>query len=77
MSGAYAPYCRDANGLTHVCDVSEMTPRIVPDLIDIEQELFELPQKVRVRVLAQLLPADNSQYFRNVSSTTRRSRRWR
>lgn len=24
-----------------------MTPRFVPDLIDIEQELFELPKKVR------------------------------
>ena len=24
-----------------------MTPRIVPDLIDVEEELFELPQKVR------------------------------
>ncbi len=24
-----------------------MTPRYLPDLIDIEQELFELPQKVR------------------------------
>jgi hypothetical protein len=23
-----------------------MTPRFIPDLIDIEQELFELPQKV-------------------------------
>lgn len=26
---------------------SVMTPRIVPDLIDVEEELFELPQKVR------------------------------
>lgn len=25
-----------------------MTPRFIPDLVDIEQELFELPQKVRV-----------------------------
>ena len=25
----------------------EMTARVIPDLIDIEQELFELPQKVR------------------------------
>ena len=25
---------------------SEMTARVIPDLIDIEQELFELPQKV-------------------------------
>ena len=24
----------------------EMTPRMIPDLIDMEQELFELPQKV-------------------------------
>jgi len=24
-----------------------MTPRFVPDLIDVEQELFELPQRVR------------------------------
>jgi hypothetical protein len=24
-----------------------MTPRFIPDLIDIEQELFELPQKAR------------------------------
>lgn len=23
-----------------------MTPRIVPDLVEVEQELFELPQKV-------------------------------
>ena len=23
-----------------------MTPRFIPDLIDIEQELFDLPQKV-------------------------------
>lgn len=27
-------------------DSREMTPRMIPDLIDIEQELFELPQKV-------------------------------
>lgn len=26
---------------------SVMTPRILPDLIDVEQELFELPQRVR------------------------------
>jgi len=25
---------------------STMTPRFIPDLIDIEQELFEFPQKV-------------------------------
>ncbi len=37
--------CKGAHAC-HRC--SEMTPRIVPDLIDIEQELFELPQKVRV-----------------------------
>jgi len=24
-----------------------LTPRFVPDLIDVEQELFELPQRVR------------------------------
>lgn len=24
-----------------------MTPRIIPDLIDVEEELFEMPQKVR------------------------------
>lgn len=24
-----------------------MTPRFIPDLIDVEQELFELPQRVR------------------------------
>jgi hypothetical protein len=24
-----------------------MTPRFIPDLIDIQQELFELPQRVR------------------------------
>ncbi|KAH9933309.1 WD40-repeat-containing domain protein [Fomitopsis serialis] len=36
------------NGTTdHVVD-RVMTPRIVPDLIDVEEELFELPQKERV-----------------------------
>lgn len=25
----------------------EITPRFIPDLIDVEQELFELPRKVR------------------------------
>ncbi|KAI0334523.1 dynein intermediate chain [Cubamyces sp. BRFM 1775] len=36
------------NGATENVIEREMTPRIVPDLIDIEQELFELPQKERV-----------------------------
>ncbi|KAI1793564.1 WD40 repeat-like protein [Ganoderma leucocontextum] len=36
------------NGATESVIEREMTPRIVPDLIDIEQELFELPQKERV-----------------------------
>jgi len=27
-------------------DYRIMTPRTLPDLVDIEQELFELPQKV-------------------------------
>ena len=33
--------------------VREITPRIIPDLIDFEKELFELPVKVcaRLRVL--------------------------
>ncbi|KAI0084486.1 WD40-repeat-containing domain protein [Irpex rosettiformis] len=34
-------------GTDHVMD-REITPRFIPDLIDIEQELFELPQKERV-----------------------------
>ncbi|GJE91137.1 WD40 repeat domain-containing protein [Phanerochaete sordida] len=34
-------------GTDHVMD-REMTPRMIPDLIDMEQELFELPQKERV-----------------------------
>ncbi|KAH8071803.1 hypothetical protein BXZ70DRAFT_911654, partial [Cristinia sonorae] len=34
-------------GTDHVMD-RIMTPRIVPDLIDVEQELFELPQRARV-----------------------------
>lgn len=32
----------------------EMTPRMIPDLIDIEQELFELPQKVRLASALQM-----------------------
>ncbi|OSD02964.1 dynein intermediate chain [Trametes coccinea BRFM310] len=36
------------NGATENVIEREMTPRVVPDLIDIEQELFELPQKERV-----------------------------
>ncbi|KAH9852044.1 dynein intermediate chain [Lenzites betulinus] len=36
------------NGATESVMDREMTPRVVPDLIDIEQELFELPQKERV-----------------------------
>ncbi|KAI0644189.1 dynein intermediate chain [Trametes meyenii] len=36
------------NGATESLIEREMTPRVVPDLIDIEQELFELPQKERV-----------------------------
>ncbi|KAI0629159.1 dynein intermediate chain [Trametes polyzona] len=36
------------NGATESVMEREMTPRVVPDLIDIEQELFELPQKERV-----------------------------
>ncbi|KAI0766580.1 dynein intermediate chain [Trametes elegans] len=36
------------NGATESIIDREMTPRVVPDLIDIEQELFELPQKERV-----------------------------
>ncbi|PCH44377.1 dynein intermediate chain [Wolfiporia cocos MD-104 SS10] len=34
-------------GTDHVVD-RVMTPRIIPDLIDVEEELFELPQKERV-----------------------------
>lgn len=34
----------------------EMTPRVVPDLIDIEQELFELPQKVCVATYPHFRP---------------------
>ncbi|KAI0705138.1 WD40 repeat-like protein [Cytidiella melzeri] len=34
-------------GTDHVMD-REITPRFIPDLIDIEQELFEFPQKERV-----------------------------
>ncbi|THH27383.1 hypothetical protein EUX98_g6803 [Antrodiella citrinella] len=34
-------------GTDHVMD-RVMTPRMVPDLIDVEQELFELPQRERV-----------------------------
>ena len=36
--------------LTSIRADREMTPRIVPDLIDIEQELFELPQKVILKL---------------------------
>jgi hypothetical protein len=32
-----------------------MTPRFIPDLVDIEQELFELPQKVCVNYIFRLL----------------------
>lgn len=36
-----------SNVLVHfIVSIREMTARFVPDLIDIEQELFELPQKV-------------------------------
>ena len=38
-------------GLIAYCS-REMTPRMIPDLIDIEQELFELPQKVSLFVSA-------------------------
>jgi hypothetical protein len=31
-----------------------MTPRFIPDLVDIEQELFELPQKVRVKYIFRI-----------------------
>ncbi|KAI0924765.1 hypothetical protein AcW1_006784 [Taiwanofungus camphoratus] len=41
-------FVQSVNGTTdHVVD-RVMTPRIVPDLIDVEQELFEFPQKERV-----------------------------
>jgi dynein intermediate chain, cytosolic len=35
-----------------------LTPRFVPDLIDIEQELFELPQKERVLYNKEIQTAD-------------------
>ncbi|KAJ7636047.1 WD40-repeat-containing domain protein [Mycena polygramma] len=35
-----------SGGTDHVMD-REMTPRFLPDLIDIQQDLFELPQKTR------------------------------
>ena len=42
-----------------------LTPRFVPDLIDVEQELFELPQRVRrgtyrARSFCLTLPAGTS-----------------
>ncbi|KZT09925.1 WD40 repeat-like protein [Laetiporus sulphureus 93-53] len=41
-------FVQSANGGTdHVVD-RVMTPRIVPDMIDVEQELFDFPQKERV-----------------------------
>ncbi|KAI0741550.1 WD40 repeat-like protein [Daedaleopsis nitida] len=36
------------NGATESVIDREITPRVIPELIDVEQELFELPQKERV-----------------------------
>lgn len=35
----------------NLCDSSTIIPRVTVDLIDIEQELFELPQKVHLCIL--------------------------
>ncbi|KAJ7695110.1 dynein intermediate chain [Mycena rosella] len=37
---------RTSGGTDHVIE-REMTPRFLPDLVDIQQEIFELPQKTR------------------------------
>ncbi|KAJ6496810.1 WD40-repeat-containing domain protein [Mycena vulgaris] len=39
-------YAVSSGGTDHVIE-REMTPRFLPDLIDIQQEIFELPQKTR------------------------------
>ncbi|EMD38886.1 hypothetical protein CERSUDRAFT_112611 [Gelatoporia subvermispora B] len=41
-------FVQSTNGATENVVDRVMTPRVMPDLIDIEQELFELPQKERV-----------------------------
>ncbi|GBE86492.1 Dynein intermediate chain 1 [Sparassis crispa] len=41
-------FVQSANGTTDHVVERVMTPRMIPDLIDVEQELFELPQKERV-----------------------------
>jgi hypothetical protein len=37
-----------------------MTPRFIPDLIDVQQELFELPQRVRRFLFSAAFLANSS-----------------
>jgi hypothetical protein len=52
-----------------------MTPRTLPDLVDIEQELFELPQKVRASLFTLLLNTHIVYTTRNASFITKKFRR--